>query len=102
MHQDRSSNESSQVRPLVTSLIRILTFDLPLTPAMVVDFSIESDNHRRALRDAIDEACEQLEDLDAVARALDDALGDGAKLTAFVQKYAPSHEGIIFSARPLF
>lgn len=95
------ATEPRDVRPLVKTLVNVLVLDLPLTPAMIVDFGLSTDDHRRALHDAIEEACETPGALPIIYAELDEALGDGAKITAFVHKYAPWHAEITFSVQPL-
>jgi hypothetical protein len=96
-----NATEPRDVRPLVKKLVELLVLDLPLTPAMIVDFGLSTDDHRRALLDAIEEACETPGALPIISAELDEALGDGTKITAFVHKYAPWHAEITFSAQPL-
>lgn len=95
------ATEPRDVRPLVKSLVEVLVLDLPLTPAMIVDFGLSTDDHHRALLDAIVGACETPAALPIMYAELDEALGDGTKLTAFVHKYAPWRAEITFLAQPL-
>lgn len=88
------------VRPLTRHFVGRLLFDLPLSPAMVTDFGVESADHYRALKDALfaaqfeieadaEEGGAVLSGLRKRMVELDRALGDGARLTAFVRRYAP-------------
>jgi hypothetical protein len=88
------------IRPLTRRLVERLLFDLPLSPAMMVDFGITAAAHYRALRHAL---CAAQVEVEADAHdegdglcglrkrivELDRALGHGPRLTAFVRKYAP-------------
>jgi len=88
------------VRPLTRRFVGRLLFDLPPSPAMVTDFGVESEDHYRALKDALFAAQVEIE-ADAEEGGavlfglrqrmveLDRALGNGARLTAFVRQYAP-------------
>jgi len=67
-----------------------------LTDSQRLRAGITSDDHLSALRDAVDEATET-HGIGVVLTALDQALIDGAKLTAFVQRYAPHWSGIRFT-----
>jgi|GEM_PF-3139502 len=94
-----------QVRPVTQNLMSNLALDLPLTPAQINDFGVETAMHYRALRAVLfnDEANGEEPDWVEVQRVLqrrlaelDQALGNGPALTALVEKYAPQYVGIIF------
>lgn len=87
---------SEQVRPIVEDLVMNLLLGAGLTPAQRADFGIATDDHYRAMRDAIDEVVET-QGMWPLLRELDAALGDGAKLTAFVKRYAPHWGGIQYT-----
>jgi hypothetical protein len=79
--------------------------DLPLTPAQINDFGVETAMHYRALRAVLfyDEADGEEPDWVEVRRGLrkrlaelDQAWGNGPALTALVKKYAPQFVGITF------
>ena len=84
------------IRKMTEDLVMGLLIDSGLTPAERTDFGITSDDHYRALRDAVDD-CIETQGMGPVLTALDQALGDGAKITAFVQQYAPHWSGIRFT-----
>ena len=105
----KQSDNSSQndwldgimLRPTTENMVNNFLWDLPLSPSQCQDFGVESANHYRALRDAIfndpddveslsDEEC-RLQMIDRV-KELDQALGNGPKITTWVQKYAPEYE----------
>jgi hypothetical protein len=83
-------------RPMVENLVMGLLIDSGLTPAQRTDFGITTDDHYRAMRDAVDDAVET-RGLGPVLTALDNALGNGEKITAFVQRHAPHWSGIVFT-----
>ena len=41
------------IRPLTQKLVSHVLLDLPLTPAMLVDFGVDSENHYRALKEVL-------------------------------------------------
>jgi hypothetical protein len=79
--------------------------DLPLTPAALTDFGVETANHYRALKEVLfggpasDE--ESLDDDEALlelcerVEALDKAYGNGRMLNALVRKYAPAYAAVV-------
>jgi hypothetical protein len=67
-----------------------------LTDSQRLQAGITSADHLSALRDAVDEATET-QGIGVVLTALDACLGDGAKLTAFVQRYASHWSGIRYT-----
>ena len=73
---------------MVENVVMGLLLDSGLTPAQRTDFGITSDDHYRTLRDAAEEFIET-RGMGPLLTALDRALGDGPKITAFVQQYAP-------------
>ena len=86
----------TQHRPMVENVVMGLLLDSGLTPAQRTDFGITSDDHYRAIRDAAEEFIET-RGMGPLLTALDRALGDGPKITAFVRQYAPHWR--IWSAR---
>ena len=86
----------TQHRPMVENVVMGLLLDSGLTPAQRTDFGITSDDHYRALRDAAEEFIET-RGMGPLLTALDRALGDGPKITAFVRQYAPHWSGIVFT-----
>jgi len=95
------------IKPLTRRLVTNLLLDLPLEPALIVDFGVESADHYRALKAAIfDEETGEVNDSDeddvaleqrqrAVVQAriveLDAAYGNAARLNALIQRYAPAY-----------
>jgi hypothetical protein len=89
------------IRPVTRRLVEALLLDVPLTPAVSVDFGVESALHYRALREALDVPAADSEDDEEEASAdverelrtriveLEQAVGNGAKLTEFIKRYAP-------------
>jgi hypothetical protein len=96
------------IRPLTKRLVDQLCLDLPLPLPVVVDFGVDTADHYRALR-AICLNDPQQEDFDPddqdqVNRELrkrivelDQAYGNGPKLTALVKKYAPEYSELTFA-----
>lgn len=79
------------IRPLTKVLYHALVSDVwPDGSAAIVDFGLESQEHYEALYYPVRAG-------EIGLRALDDVLGNGAKLTALVRS-APSnpHKGIVF------
>ena len=83
-----------QVRPITISLIFCLILDLPLTPAIIVDFGVATPDHYRALQ-AVVKTPEKV-DLADLGKELDSALGKGAALGALVKKYASEYGEVTF------
>jgi len=69
------------VRPMVQDMFDALMMDMPLRPAMIIDFGVIENGsvHHSALQRAVRAG--------ATAEELDEALGDGPKITVLVQKY---------------
>jgi hypothetical protein len=65
-----------------------LLFDQPLSPAQVTDFGVDTEQHYRALNDAISAESETTE-VPAIVIGLARRLGDGPALTAWVRGYWP-------------
>lgn len=82
--------EQAPVRPLTRQALERIVLDLPLSNVVCDDFGVESAAHYRALRECICVAIEE-KSIDEVAEELDQALGNGKKLTALVKKYAPDY-----------
>ena len=85
---DRELAHVPTVRPMTRTLIRKLVLDAPLSPAELTDFGVDSPNHYRALRQALETGMEAT-DMATFAQELDKGLGDGPALTALVQRYVP-------------
>lgn len=95
------------IKPLTCRLVTHLLLDLPLEPALIVDFGVESTDHYRALKAAIfDDKTGEVDDggeegvaLKQRQRAvvqerivqLDAAYGNATKLNALIQRYAPAY-----------
>lgn len=84
-------------------MIKNLFFDLPLSPAQIDDFGVKSDDHYRALKalllnDTRDNVQEQsiIELTANKFKELDEAIGNGEKLNALVEKYAPAYTEVVF------
>ena len=82
-------------RPLTRRLIVTLAVGGCLPPPVLVDFGIESDAHRLALRAILDGLCDEV-GLAEAARRLDAALGQGKILTKLARTYAPEFPHITF------
>ena len=67
------------IRPLTNDTYDALMLDMPLRSAMVVDFGVDTQEHHRLLQRAVRAG--------GTIQELDDILGDGKKITAFVKKY---------------
>jgi hypothetical protein len=78
------------VRPTTQSLITSIMLDSWPSPAAVVDFGIDSQKHYEALYYPVREG-------EIMPKALDAALGNGAKLTALVRESATNpHNDVQF------
>lgn len=77
------------LRPLAEEVYRCLVLDVWPGPAAVVDFGLATDEHYGALQDAV-------LNHGVMPEQLDDAMGDGAALTALIRPGSPYH-GIRFS-----
>jgi hypothetical protein len=93
------------IRPNTKGLVNLIVLDLPLAPAHIVDFGVDTPDHYRALRAVLfndgpltEEASENevLRELNKRIVELDQAFGNGPKLTALVKKYAPEYSDLIF------
>lgn len=96
------------IRSITKALVLNLMHDLPLTPAQLVDFGVDSHRHYRALQAVLDAGItidppEDPADGDRVeyqipqlASELDQAYGNGPTLTALVKKYAPDYGDVVF------
>ena len=83
----------TQVRPMIIRLIGCLMLDLPLTPATIVDFGVDTPDHYRALQAVVTTPEVDLVDL---GKELDRALGKGEAISAIVKKYAPEYGSVTF------
>jgi hypothetical protein len=81
-----------QVRPVTRNLIEAILLDMwPTHPAAIVDFGLDSQKHYEALY-------YPLRDGGIMPQALDDALGDGEKLTVLTRSAESNpHQDIVFS-----
>lgn len=88
------------VRPVTKRLVESFLMDVLPSSAAVVDFGIDTPNHYRALKAVVfsDDDADEAQSEEAVDNAfrqrliaLDEALGNGAKLNALVRKYAPHY-----------
>ena len=69
------------VRVMVSDMYDLLVMDMPLRPAMIVDFGIDRNgSHKHSLLQSTVRA-------GATVEELNDALGKGDKITALVKKY---------------
>ena len=97
----RGVTEGVKVRKMTKNLVSNLIWDLPLTLPQCVDFGVQSGAHYRGLRDAlanIPAGADLISDAESRkhfadrVKELDQALGNGPKITAFVRKYAPNYK----------
>jgi len=104
--------QSLAIKPLTRRLVTHLLLDLPLEPALIVDFGVESADHYRALKaaifdeetDGMDEGNEEGVALEQRQRAvvqeriveLDAAYGNAANLNALIQRYAPAYTELAY------
>lgn len=87
------------IRPVTKRLVQCVLLDVPLPAPVVIDFGLDTPNHYRALKEVLFgdgvETHQTPEQVDSALRqriiALDEALGDGPKLTALVRTYAPQY-----------
>ncbi|MAG25917.1 hypothetical protein CMI47_10100 [Candidatus Pacearchaeota archaeon] len=75
------------IRPVTQSCFDAMMFDAPISAAEMVDFGIDSVDHHRALQAAA---------RNATVEELDEVLGDGPAITAFVAKHAAQYAGMTF------
>ena len=87
---DIAAEIPERVRETTRAVILRMLFDLPLTIPQTDDFGIETPDHYRALRSAIDSATEEMT-LAEFALKLDEVLGNGEAITALVNRYAPEY-----------
>ncbi len=104
--------EDLEVRPVTRRLVHNLCWDLPLSPAEMTDFGVDHDEHYLALREVLvgddayremenqgiepPEGDEAIQEMKQIIGELEQAWGNGPKLTALVEKYAPRYSGVIF------
>ena len=69
------------MRPLAPKMLDALLMDAPLSPALRIDFGVDSMDHHRALQQAARDG--------ATAEELDAALGSGPRLAALIRHRAP-------------
>ena len=93
------------IRPLTRRLIGNLLWDLPLSVPEMADFGVDSPDHYRALRAMLvtDSPTAEVQTKAAIQREfrqrvteLDQAYGNGPRLTALVKKYAPQYGQLTF------
>lgn len=78
------------VRPVTENLIRSITSGMPLTPATVCDYGLNSRQHFEAIAIPYRKG-------EVTPDQLDEALGNGPRLTTLVNSVASNpHKGIIF------
>jgi len=95
------------IRVVTQSLVAHLMLNMPLTPAAVVDFGVDTENHYRALqtmvRNAYGDGADGEDDqtsgftllkLHRVIVELDKALGNSARLNALVKTYVPEYANL--------
>lgn len=93
------------VRPVTVGLVRNMLLDLPLSPAQITDFGVDTADKYRALKAVLfnegdathvdDDSSDTEEQLWQRIQALDHALGDGRKLNWLIQKYAPEYVSLV-------
>jgi hypothetical protein len=96
--------EGLSIRPVTKNLVEHLMLDLPLTPAEVVDFGVDTPDHYRVLQIIVRDAGGvgvDLEDevsyglvlleMQRIIAELDQALGNSAKLNEMVHSYVPEY-----------
>jgi hypothetical protein len=79
VNEDDYGKELKQVRPVTRDLIQAVFLDVSPSNAALVDFGIESQRHFEALYRPIREG-------EITPKELDEAVGNGAKLTALVRE----------------
>ncbi|MEM7130233.1 MAG: hypothetical protein AAF702_28135 [Chloroflexota bacterium] len=98
-----------KIYPITRDLLRYLLMDMPMTPAMIADFGVETADHYRLLREAMfyaqdpehdaiepnslsEEKIDELfeESMERRAIELNSAIRRSSKLNAFVRKYVPA------------
>lgn len=82
-------------RSLTRRLIIGLLIGDHLPPPVLIDFGIDSDEHRYALREVLDSLIDEV-GLNEASRRLDAALGHGKILTELARAYAPGLPHITF------
>jgi hypothetical protein len=93
--------ENLEIRPLTRRLVEHLLWDLPLSVPELVDFSVASPDHFRALvavlkfDDDDEDADRALDELQRRIVELDKAYGNSRMLNALIQKYAPEYAQVV-------
>jgi hypothetical protein len=97
--------EELKIRPMTRHMAISLFFDLPLTPAALNDFGVDTANHYRALNEVLfggsasdEESVDDHKAYQALCervKELDQALGNGSMLNALVRKYAPAYAQVV-------
>src|SRR3954469_5526105 len=82
--KDRTNQVLPMVRPVTQNVYECLLLDVWPNPPGKIDFGIESEDHYGALQHAV---CVD----DVTPEALDQALGNGAALTALIRPDNPYH-----------
>jgi hypothetical protein len=105
--------EGLELRPVTQRLVRNLCWDLPLTPAGLNDFGVETADHYRALKEVLTIDGESwntekqgkgpaagdgaIQELKRRIMELERAYGNGPQLTALVKKYGSRYRETAFS-----
>lgn len=91
------------ISPTTQQAIARLLFNDPLDVPATADYGVDSERHYRALREAIsyyEEYGDTQEKVDAMLKerwqAFEKVRGNGKAITAFVDKYAPTFQGLAF------
>lgn len=91
--------EDLEIKPLTRRLVEHLLWDLPLSVPELVDFSVETPDHYRALVAVLkfdgEDADEALDELRRRIIELDKAYGNSRMLNALIQKYAPAYDQVV-------
>ncbi|NNJ12089.1 hypothetical protein EKD04_017300 [Chloroflexales bacterium ZM16-3] len=80
-----ATSNDRPIRPLVHTLIKALTLDVWPSHATLMDFGIQTPAHYAAIQKAV----LATPDLDALRRELNEILGSGPKITAWVRQRVP-------------
>ncbi len=102
--------EELKLRPMMRHMAISLFFDLPLTPAALNDFGVDTANHYRALKEVLfggpasaEESVDDYKEYQALCervKKLNQACGNGPMLNALVGKYASAYAQVVHFHTP--
>lgn len=96
--------EKLSIRPVTKRLVTCFWLDVPVIPAVGVDFGLDSPNHYRALKEVLfgdegqpEQTMEEAQmELHRRILEVEEALGNGVMLNRLVKKYAPQYAQSVY------